>query len=193
MSTEKCQICATHECLGDAAVQVERTDLIFFCSPNNPTGAAATREQLTVRSSYASCILLYTELQWQSPAESTKPADCAHTCLLVFAVQLCSGAYDSGMPSGGAMATFKLSCKTQAPQPVMSCFSLQQELVAHARKNGSIIVYDAAYALYISDRNCPKSIFEIEGKVLEDWLSCVFLHMLQACCCVAFAKEQWNV
>jgi LL-diaminopimelate aminotransferase len=40
---------------------------------------------------------------------------------------------------------------------------LVQELVAHARKNGSIIVYDAAYALYISDRNCPKSIFEIEG------------------------------
>jgi histidinol-phosphate/aromatic aminotransferase/cobyric acid decarboxylase-like protein len=32
------------------AAQVERTDLIFFCSPNNPTGAAATREQLTVRS-----------------------------------------------------------------------------------------------------------------------------------------------
>ena len=39
----------------------------------------------------------------------------------------------------------------------------EQELVAFAKKNGSIIVYDAAYALYISDRNCPKSIFEIEG------------------------------
>ncbi|KAE8706622.1 LL-diaminopimelate aminotransferase [Hibiscus syriacus] len=26
---------------------VARTDIIFFCSPNNPTGAAATREQLT--------------------------------------------------------------------------------------------------------------------------------------------------
>lgn len=26
---------------------VPRTDIIFFCSPNNPTGAAATREQLT--------------------------------------------------------------------------------------------------------------------------------------------------
>lgn len=26
---------------------VSRTDIIFFCSPNNPTGAAATREQLT--------------------------------------------------------------------------------------------------------------------------------------------------
>ena len=26
--------------------EVERTDLIYFCSPNNPTGAVATREQL---------------------------------------------------------------------------------------------------------------------------------------------------
>ncbi|KAK9828942.1 hypothetical protein WJX72_002939 [[Myrmecia] bisecta] len=64
--------------------KVAPTDLIFFCSPNNPTGAAATRQQLT-------------------------------------------------------------------------------ELVAFAKKNGSIIVYDAAYALYISDDNCPKSIFEIPG------------------------------
>ncbi|KAL4853971.1 LL-diaminopimelate aminotransferase [Chlorella vulgaris] len=61
-----------------------RTDLIFFCSPNNPTGAAATRAQLT-------------------------------------------------------------------------------SLVEFARANGSIIVYDAAYALYISDDNCPKSIYEIPG------------------------------
>jgi LL-diaminopimelate aminotransferase len=59
-------------------------DLIFFCSPNNPTGAAATRAQL-------------------------------------------------------------------------------EELVAFAKKNGSIIIYDAAYALFIEDDDCPKSIFEIEG------------------------------
>ncbi len=38
--------------------------------------------------------------------------------------------------------------------------------MAYARKNGSLIVYDAAYALYISDRNCPKSIFEIPGEPL---------------------------
>jgi len=63
--------------------KTKATDVIFFCSPNNPTGAAATKAQL-------------------------------------------------------------------------------EELVAFARKNGSIIVYDAAYALYIKD-DCPKSIFEIEG------------------------------
>ncbi|KAJ7968368.1 LL-diaminopimelate aminotransferase [Quillaja saponaria] len=62
---------------------VSRTDVIFFCSPNNPTGAAATRSQLT-------------------------------------------------------------------------------KLVQFAKDNGSIIVYDSAYAMYMSDDN-PRSIFEIPG------------------------------
>lgn len=65
-------------------LQANKSDIIFFCSPNNPTGAAATREQLT-------------------------------------------------------------------------------HLVETAKKTGSLIVYDAAYALYIEDDNCPKSIFEIPG------------------------------
>eukprot|EP00897_Mesotaenium_endlicherianum_P004795 jgi/Mesen1/4343/ME000022S03628 len=60
-----------------------RTDIIFFCSPNNPTGNAATRAQL-------------------------------------------------------------------------------EQLVAFAKKNGSIIVYDSAYAIYITDDR-PKSIYEIPG------------------------------
>jgi hypothetical protein len=62
----------------------KRTDVIFFCSPNNPTGAAATRAQL-------------------------------------------------------------------------------KQLVDFAKKNGSLIVYDAAYALYIQNPDCPRTIFEIEG------------------------------
>ena len=65
-------------------LQAKRTDIIFFCSPNNPTGAAATRQQL-------------------------------------------------------------------------------QQLVDFARANGSIVVYDAAYALYITDSNCPRTIYEIPG------------------------------
>ncbi|KAK6158259.1 hypothetical protein DH2020_005573 [Rehmannia glutinosa] len=62
---------------------VRRTDIIFFCSPNNPTGYAASREQLT-------------------------------------------------------------------------------RLVQFAKENGSIIVYDSAYAMYVSD-DSPRSIFEIPG------------------------------
>lgn len=62
---------------------VSRTDIIFFCSPNNPTGSAASRDQLT-------------------------------------------------------------------------------RLVQFAKDNGSIIVYDSAYAMYISD-DSPRSIFEIPG------------------------------
>lgn len=60
-----------------------RTDIIFFCSPNNPTGHAATRNQL-------------------------------------------------------------------------------EQLVEFARNNGSIIIFDSAYAAYVTD-DCPRSIFEIPG------------------------------
>jgi LL-diaminopimelate aminotransferase len=64
--------------------KIGKVDVIFFCSPNNPTGAVATKEQL-------------------------------------------------------------------------------QELVDYARKNKSIIVFDAAYSSYIGDEKFPKSIFEIDG------------------------------
>ncbi|XP_054799243.1 aminotransferase ALD1, chloroplastic-like [Prosopis cineraria] len=60
-----------------------RADVIFFCSPNNPTGNAATRQQL-------------------------------------------------------------------------------KQLVDFAKANGSIIIYDSAYASFISDES-PRSIFEIPG------------------------------
>lgn len=63
---------------------LKRTDLIFFCSPNNPTGAAATKDQLI-------------------------------------------------------------------------------QLVQFAKKNGSIIIFDAAYAPFINDSSVPTSIFEIDG------------------------------
>jgi len=61
-----------------------RADVVYFCSPNNPTGAAATKEQL-------------------------------------------------------------------------------QQLVDWANENGSIIVYDAAYAPFIRSENVPKSILDIPG------------------------------
>lgn len=64
--------------------KIPRTDLIFFCSPNNPTGAVATRPQL-------------------------------------------------------------------------------EQLVAFAKANRSIIIYDAAYSAFIEDSKYPKTIYEIEG------------------------------
>ena len=84
---------------------VSETDVIFFCSPNNPTGSAATRDQLT-------------------------------------------------------------------------------ELVNFAKVNGSIIVYDSAYSLYISD-DSPRSIFEIPGAkevskllmFIKAYFSCRFFHI----------------
>ena len=63
--------------------ETPRTDIIFFCSPNNPTGQAASREQL-------------------------------------------------------------------------------EQLVEFAQENGSIIVYDSAYAAFVSDES-PRSIYEIPG------------------------------
>ncbi len=71
-----------------------RTDLIYFCSPNNPTGAAATFKQL-------------------------------------------------------------------------------EELVDFAKKNGSIILYDAAYAPFIRGEGKPSSIFEISG---SEKVSIEFIH-----------------
>jgi len=68
----------------DLAALPQRPDVIYFCSPNNPTGVAATRPQL-------------------------------------------------------------------------------EALVSYAREQGSVIVFDAAYAPFIRDPSLPKSIFEIEG------------------------------
>lgn len=67
-----------------ALEKTPKTDLIYFCSPNNPTGSVATKEQLA-------------------------------------------------------------------------------QLVAFAKRNRSILIFDAAYACYIRDPTLPKSIYEIEG------------------------------
>ncbi|KVI10939.1 hypothetical protein Ccrd_010654 [Cynara cardunculus var. scolymus] len=75
--------CGPHNNFFPELSTTSRTDIIFFCSPNNPTGHAASREQLT-------------------------------------------------------------------------------QLVEFARKNGSIIVYDSAYSVYITDGS-PRSIYEIPG------------------------------
>lgn len=62
----------------------EKVDLIYLCSPNNPTGTVATHEQLA-------------------------------------------------------------------------------QFVQYARDNGAVIIFDAAYAVFISDESLPRTIFEVDG------------------------------
>lgn len=40
------QVCKPENDFFPDLSSAKRTDIIFFCSPNNPTGAAATRAQL---------------------------------------------------------------------------------------------------------------------------------------------------
>lgn len=65
-------------------VPKEKADIIYLCSPNNPTGAVATKEQL-------------------------------------------------------------------------------KRFVDYANKNKSIIIFDAAYQIFVKDKSLPKTIYEIEG------------------------------
>jgi LL-diaminopimelate aminotransferase len=76
--------CDKKNCFFPHPDQLKKTDLIYICSPNNPTGEVATKEQL-------------------------------------------------------------------------------KDLISHARKKKSIIIFDAAYREYIEDKTLPKSIYEIEG------------------------------
>lgn len=49
--------------------------------------------------------------------------------------------------------------------PTGSAYNKAQlkEWVDFANKNGSVILYDAAYEMFVSDPDCPRSIFQIDG------------------------------
>ena len=52
------------------------------------------------------------------------------------------------------------------PNNPTGCAITKEQLagfVEYARKNGSVIIYDAAYEAYISEENVPHSIYEIDG------------------------------
>ena len=71
-------------------------------------------------------------------------------------------------------------------QPYRRCRTRDQliELVRHAKETGSIIIYDAAYSIYISNPNCPKTIFEIPGAdecCIETCSFSKYPWVLQAC------------
>ena len=54
-------------------------------------------------------------------------------------------------------------CYPNNPTGVVATKEMLTKWVAYAKKNGSIILYDAAYEAFISDDSVPRSIFEIEG------------------------------
>jgi LL-diaminopimelate aminotransferase len=54
-------------------------------------------------------------------------------------------------------------CSPNNPTGAVSSKEELEQLVAFARENNSIIIFDSAYAMFIKDSNLPKSIFEIEG------------------------------
>jgi len=54
-------------------------------------------------------------------------------------------------------------CSPNNPTGAVATFKQLEELVATARKNRSILIFDAAYAAYIRNPKLPKSIYEING------------------------------
>lgn len=54
-------------------------------------------------------------------------------------------------------------CSPNNPTGVASTKKQLQQLVDYARSHGCIIIFDAAYAMFIRDEKLPKTIFEIQG------------------------------
>ena len=54
-------------------------------------------------------------------------------------------------------------CFPNNPTGTVLTYAQLKEWVDYARRNGSIIIYDAAYVVYISQPGIPHSIYEIEG------------------------------
>ncbi len=54
-------------------------------------------------------------------------------------------------------------CSPNNPTGAVSTHKQLRQLVDFAKKNRSIIIFDAAYAGYIKDKSLPRTIYEIEG------------------------------
>jgi LL-diaminopimelate aminotransferase len=54
-------------------------------------------------------------------------------------------------------------CSPNNPTGAVATKSQLKEFIDYAIKNKAVIIFDAAYSEYISDKNLPKSIYEIEG------------------------------
>lgn len=54
-------------------------------------------------------------------------------------------------------------CSPNNPTGAVASRQNLEELVRFAKKNGCIILFDAAYSAFVRDKSLPKSIFEIDG------------------------------
>lgn len=54
-------------------------------------------------------------------------------------------------------------CSPHNPTGYAATYDQLKQLVAFAKENQSIIIFDSAYAFYIQDPNLPRSIYEIPG------------------------------
>lgn len=67
------------------------------------------------------------------------------------------------IPSKSNAADIIYICSPNNPTGSAYSYSQLKEWVDFALKNKSVILYDAAYEMFIQDKDCPRSIFEIEG------------------------------
>ncbi len=54
-------------------------------------------------------------------------------------------------------------CSPNNPTGAVATHAQLKEFVDYARKEGAVIIFDAAYSEYISDPSLPRSIYEVEG------------------------------
>ena len=65
------------------------------------------------------------------------------------------------LPAGGIDVLYL--CSPNNPTGAALTFDQLTPIVRWANENGALIVYDAAYKAYITEKNIPHSIFEVEG------------------------------
>ena len=169
-----------------------KADIIYICSPNNPTGAAYTRDQLKVWVDYArknDAIILYDAAYECFISDGAKSDlanvlglfDVDNTVLVpdpVYPTYVDDNVTDGrkiiysrtnqengflGMPDDSVKADIIYICSPNNPTGAAYTREQLKEWVAYAKKNNAVILYDAAYECFITDEHLARSIFEIEG------------------------------
>ena len=80
-------------------------------------------------------------------------------------IHLASGRENGFLPGPAADAVADIIYICSPNNPTGAIFTRQQlqEWIDFANKNGSVILFDAAYEAFIEDPDLPRSIFELEG------------------------------